>query len=181
MPPAVRSRSASPPARRAARCRRPRTHPTAARHGPAARRLLAAERSGLHRHRAPPDLPVRTARGADAAARPSAAPPPARSRGVDVTLDPTLSQIRHGLRARRRRLWLRRVVRDGTFSLAAVMGLELALALAARIVPLEWGRVAAAAIPLLGALALLVDAVRVRPTLGGHAPAADGEQGLRDR
>src|SRR3972149_3698456 len=130
MPPAVRSRSASPPARRAARCRRPRTHPTAARHGPAARRLLAAERSGLHRHRAPPDLPVRTARGADAAARPSAAPPPARSRGVDVTLDPTLSQIRDGLRPFRRRLWLRRVVRDGTFALTFVVGLELTLAVA---------------------------------------------------
>jgi hypothetical protein len=98
-----------------------------------------------------------------------------------MTLDPTLVAIRSGLPPFRRRLWLRRIVRDATWVVAAIVGLELFLALAARVAPLEWAWSVALAIPIVGIVAVAIDAVRVRPTLAETALALDGEQGLRDR
>ena len=98
-----------------------------------------------------------------------------------MTLDPTLVAIRSGLVPFRRRLWLRRIVRDATWLAAVVVGLELVLAVAGRLAPLGWAWSAALAIPVVGVIALLIDAVRVRPTVAETALALDGEQGLRDR
>ena len=98
-----------------------------------------------------------------------------------MTLDPTIVAIRAGLAPFRRRLWLRRIVRDATWVVAILVGLELLLALAARVAPLGWAGSVALAIPVVGLVALLIDAVRVRPTLAETALALDGEQGLRDR
>ena len=61
------------------------------------------------------------------------------------------------------------------------MALELVLAVAGRLVPLGWAWSAALAIPVVGVVALLIDAVRVRPTVAETALALDSEQGLRDR
>ena len=98
-----------------------------------------------------------------------------------MTIDPTLVAIRSGLAPFRGRLWLRRIVRDATWLAAVVVGLELLLAVAGRLVPLGWAWSAALAIPVVGVIALLIDAVRVRPTVAETALALDGEQGLRDR
>ena len=98
-----------------------------------------------------------------------------------MTLDPTLVAIRSGLAPFRRRLWLRRIVRDAMWALASVVGVELVLAVAARFAPLGWAWSVALAIPVVGIVALLIDAVRVRPTLAETALALDNEQGLRDR
>ncbi len=98
-----------------------------------------------------------------------------------MTLDPALVAIRSGLAPFRRRLWLRRIVRDATWLAALVVALELVLAVAGRLVPLGWAWSAALAIPVVGVVALLIDAVRVRPTVAETALALDGEQGLRDR
>ena len=98
-----------------------------------------------------------------------------------MTLDPNIVAIRAGLAPFRRRLWLRRIVRDATWVVAALVGLELLLALAARLAPLGWAWSVALAVPVVGVVAMLIDAVRVRPTLAETALALDGEQGLRDR
>ncbi len=109
------------------------------------------------------------------------APLATRPEARTMTLDPTLVAIRSGLAPFRRRLWLRRIVRDATWLAAVVVGLELVLAVAGRLVPLGWAWSAALAIPVVGVVALLIDAVRVRPTIAETALALDGEQGLRDR
>ena len=98
-----------------------------------------------------------------------------------MTLDPALVAIRSGLAPFRRRLWLRRIVRDATWLVAAILGLELILAVAARFAPLGWAWSVALALPIIGLVVLLFDAVRIRPTLAETALALDGEQGLRDR
>ncbi len=98
-----------------------------------------------------------------------------------MTLDPLLLELRAGLRPYRRRLWLRRIVRDGSRILAAVTLALLGLAVAARIIAMEMLPALVAAVAVAGLVALLVDAVRVRPTLAEAALALDGEQGLRDR
>jgi hypothetical protein len=67
------------------------------------------------------------------------------------------------------------------WALASVVGVELVLAVAARFAPLGWAWSVALAIPVVGIVALLIDAVRVRPTLAETALALDNEQGLRDR
>ncbi|MDQ3448764.1 MAG: hypothetical protein M3432_06265, partial [Chloroflexota bacterium] len=102
---------------------------------------------------------------------------------VDATSapDPTVMELRRGLRPYRRRLWLRRLLRDGTRIAAIVAAAGLVLAGAARVTPLEWAPLAAAGLILAGILALLVDAVRVQPTLAQTAMALDAEQGLHDR
>ncbi|HEV8053798.1 MAG TPA: hypothetical protein VGP30_03110 [Candidatus Limnocylindrales bacterium] len=98
-----------------------------------------------------------------------------------MTLDPTVLELRRGLRPYLRRLWLRRVVRDGVRLVAVLAAAELLLAVAARITPLEWAPQAAAGLVIVTLLALLVDAARVRPSLTETALALDAEQGLRDR
>jgi hypothetical protein len=54
-----------------------------------------------------------------------------------MSLDPILVELRRGLRRFRRRLWLRRVVRDAV-RIAAMVIVELALAGVARLMPFEW-------------------------------------------
>src|SRR6187551_2904047 len=71
-------------------------------------------------------------------------------------LDPALAQLRAGLAAHRRRLWLRRAVRRAWYVLAAVVVIELVLVVAQRIWPLEAAPLVAAAVPVIGLLALLV-------------------------
>ena len=98
-----------------------------------------------------------------------------------MTMDPTLVDLRARLRPYRRRLWLRRVVRDGMRIVAVVAVAELLLAVLARSMPLGWAPLAAVAIALAGLLAVLIDAARIRPTTAETALALDAEQGLRDR
>ena len=57
----------------------------------------------------------------------------------------------------------------------------LVLAIVARIIPFEWHALSAIAVVLLGMVAIVVDAVRVRPTLAEAALAIDSEEGLSDR
>ena len=89
--------------------------------------------------------------------------------------------MRSGLAAHRRRLWLRRIVRRTWIALAAILVAELVLWTVARFVPLEWAPLMGAAIPVVGALALLVAVVRARPTIGETAIAVDVEGRLGDR
>ena len=98
-----------------------------------------------------------------------------------TTSESTILQLRRGLRPYQRRLWLRRLVRDGARIAAFVAAAGLVLAGAARLTPLGWAPLAAAAMVVAGLLALLIDAARVRPTLAETAMALDSEQGLRDR
>src|SRR6187402_632188 len=98
-----------------------------------------------------------------------------------MTTDPELAELRKSLGRFRRRVWLRRMVRDGSFILAAVVALELALAVVARVFPIEWHAIAAALVVGVGVVAFIVDAIRVRPTLAEAAIAADSEDGLKDR
>ena len=95
-------------------------------------------------------------------------------------LDPALAQLRGGLAAHRRRLWLRRGVRRAWYVLAAVAVIELVLVVAQRIWPLEGAPLIAVAVPVLGLLALLVLVVRARPSLGETALAVDAESGSGD-
>src|SRR5215204_2497389 len=95
-------------------------------------------------------------------------------------LDPALGQLRGGLAAHRRRLWLRRAVRRAWAVLAVVVLVELVLVVARRIWPLESAPLVAAAVPVLGLLALLVLVVRARPSLGETALAIDAESGSGD-
>ncbi len=71
-----------------------------------------------------------------------------------------------------RRTWL---------ALAGIAIAELVLWTVARVVPLPWAPTAAMAIPVFGALVLLVAVVRARPSLGETALAVDGEGHLGDR
>ena len=98
-----------------------------------------------------------------------------------MTLDPLLLELRAGLRPFRRRLWLRRIVRDGTRILAAVAIALLSVAFAARVVALDMVPAIVAAVLVAALVVLLLDAVRLRPTLAETALALDGEQALRDR
>nr|MBA2254832.1 hypothetical protein [Chloroflexota bacterium] len=54
-----------------------------------------------------------------------------------MSLDPQLLGIHSGLRPFRRRLWFRRIVRDAARITALAAVIELALALTARVTPLE--------------------------------------------
>src|SRR5215204_4769753 len=116
--------------------------------------------------------------------KPSVAVPvafvPADPASLGVALDPALAQLRTGLAAHRRRLWLRRAVRRGWMVLAAVAVAELLLVVAQRIWPLEGATVLAAAIPVIGLLVLLVMVTRARPSLGETALAVDAEGGVGD-
>ncbi len=58
---------------------------------------------------------------------------------------------------------------------------ELVLWTVARFVPIEWAPVAGAAIPVIGAMGLLIAVVRARPSLGETALALDTEGRLGDR
>jgi hypothetical protein len=98
-----------------------------------------------------------------------------------MTLDPLLRDLRAGLRPYRRRLWLRRIVRDATRVVAVVVAAELVLVLAARVVPLPSLPLAASVVAGIGVVALLVAAARARPTIAETALALDAEQGLHDR
>jgi hypothetical protein len=100
---------------------------------------------------------------------------------LSTTLDPALQEIRAGLVRHRRRLWLRRSVRRAWFVLASVAAAELVLAVAARLTPIETAPIAAAAIPVLGLVVLLVLVTRVRPSIGETALALDAEAGTGDR
>ena len=93
-----------------------------------------------------------------------------------TTIDPALSELRGRLRPFRRRLWLRRVVRDGTVILGVALAAQLVLAIVARVVPFEWHLLVAAMIIAVSVAALLIDVVRVRPTLAETALALDAEQ-----
>ena len=105
---------------------------------------------------------------------------PADPATLGVALDPALAQLRTGLAAHRRRLWLRRAVRRAWMVLAVVAVAELLLVVAQRIWPLEGATVLAAAIPVIGLLVLLVMVARARPSLGETALAVDAEGGLGD-
>src|SRR4051795_2898324 len=105
---------------------------------------------------------------------------PADPAALGVPLDPALVELRSGLAAHRRRLWLRRNVRRAWSVLAVVMVAELVLAIAQRLLPLEHAPLVAAALPVLGLLALLVLVVRVRPSMGETALAVDAEGGSGD-
>ena len=87
---------------------------------------------------------------------------PADPATLGVALDPALAQLRAGLAAHRRRLWLRRAVRRGWVVLAAVAVAELALVVAQRIWPLEDAPVLGAAIPVIGLLVLVSMTARAR-------------------
>src|SRR6187551_2537919 len=105
---------------------------------------------------------------------------PADPATLGVALDPALVELRAGLAAHRRRLWLRRAVRRAWYVLAVVMVAELLLVIAQRLFPLEQAPLVAAALPVLGLLALLVVVVRARPTMGETALAVDAEGGSGD-
>src|SRR3954449_8854345 len=105
---------------------------------------------------------------------------PADPASLGVALDPALVELRSGLAAHRRRLWLRRSVRRAWYVLAVLMVAELVLAIAQRVFALEQAPLVAAALPILGLLALLVLVVRARPTLGETALAVDAEGGAGD-
>ena len=96
-------------------------------------------------------------------------------------LDPSLLAVRSGLASPRRRLWARRIVRRFWLALAAVFVAELVLWTVARLLPIEWAPQVAVAIPVVGALGLLVAAVQARPSIGETALALDGEAHLGDR
>ncbi len=98
-----------------------------------------------------------------------------------MTTDPQLTELRRSLGRFRRRVWLRRLVRDGSFIIAAVAAVELVLAVIARVIAFEWHAVAAAVVVAVGVVAFLIDAIRVRPTLAEAALAVDSEDGLKDR
>jgi len=98
-----------------------------------------------------------------------------------MTLDPELVALTRRLRPFRRRLWLRRVVRDGVRIGSVVAVGLLLLAVVARVIPFEWHAASAIALVLVGLVAVVVDAVRVRPTLAEAALAIDSEEGLNDR
>src|SRR5687768_11787610 len=98
-----------------------------------------------------------------------------------MTLDPQLHELRTSLGRFRRRVWLRRMVRHGSVILAVVAAAELALAVVARVFPFEFHVVAALAVALIGLVAFVIDAVRVRPSLAEAALAVDSEDGLSDR
>ncbi len=94
-----------------------------------------------------------------------------------MSLDPQLVELRRSLGRFRRRVWLRRVVRDGSLILAAVAAVELALAVIARLMPFDLHLAASVAVVIVGLVVLAVDIVRVRPTLAEAALAV----GLRGR
>ena len=71
---------------------------------------------------------------------------------VDVPLDPALAELRSGLAAHRRRLWMRRAVRRAWYVAVTVAVAELVLAIAQRLVPLEGAPLVALAIPVAGLL-----------------------------
>src|SRR3954462_403797 len=98
-----------------------------------------------------------------------------------VTLDPELVALTRRLRPFRRRLWFRRIVRDGVRIGAFVASGLLILAVIARLIPFEWLGAAAMGVVVAGSVALVIDAIRVRPTLAESALAIDSEDGLNDR
>jgi hypothetical protein len=93
-----------------------------------------------------------------------------------MNLDPQLLELRRSLGRFRRRVWLRRIVRDGTFILAGVVVAELVLAVIARLIPFQWHGLSSVVAIAVGAVALLIDAIRVRPTLAEAALAVDSEE-----
>src|SRR3954468_2170952 len=95
-------------------------------------------------------------------------------------MDPTLGRIRSGLVPHRRRLWFRRIVRPAWLVAAGIAIGVLTVALLQRLFPLPSAMLYAVAIPVLGLLALLVAAVRIRPTIGKTAIAVDAEGGTGD-
>ena len=105
---------------------------------------------------------------------------PADPATLGVALDPALAQLRAGLAAHRRRLWLRRAVRRGWMVLAAVAVAELVLVVAQRHLAARGRARVAAAIPVIGLLVLLVMVARARPSLGETALAVDAEGGAGD-
>src|SRR6187399_651521 len=98
-----------------------------------------------------------------------------------MTTDPELAELRKSLGRFRRRVWLRRMVRHGSFILAGVVAAQLVLAVIARLFPIEWHALAAAAIVVIGVVAFIADAIRIRPSLAEAAIAVDSEDGLKDR
>src|SRR5918994_5092329 len=98
-----------------------------------------------------------------------------------MTSDQQLAQLRRSLGRFRRRVWLRRVVRHGSLILAAVVAVQLILAIVARLLPFEWHLAVAVAVAGVGAVVFIVDAIRIRPTIAEAALAVDREDGLRDR
>ena len=71
-------------------------------------------------------------------------------------LDPALEAIRADLRPHGRRLWLRRIVRRAFLVGGVVAVAEVALFAAARVLPIEILTSLAMAIPVVGAVALVV-------------------------
>ncbi|HEY6058749.1 MAG TPA: hypothetical protein VIV06_12005, partial [Candidatus Limnocylindrales bacterium] len=98
-----------------------------------------------------------------------------------AAIDPELGALRAQLLRFRAALWLRRFVRRAWIALAVVAILEVLLWAAARIAPLEFAAVIAAAIPAVVLVGLLAATVRVRPSLGETALAVDREAALGDR
>jgi hypothetical protein len=101
----------------------------------------------------------------------------ARHGDTGMTLDPELVALTRRLRPFRRRLWLRAYrARWRTHRCRRHHGL-LVLAIIARIIPFEWHAASAVSLVLIGLAAIVVDAVRVRPTLAEAALAIDSEEG----
>jgi hypothetical protein len=98
-----------------------------------------------------------------------------------MTLDPQLRDLRRSLGRFRRRVWLRRMVRHGSLILSIVAAAELALAVIARVTPLDFHLPAAVGVVVVGVAAFVVDAIRIRPSLAEAALAVDSEDGLSDR
>ena len=94
----------------------------------------------------------------------------ARARDVHPLCDQSLLALRSGLATHRRRLWFRRIVRRAWIALAVVVIAEAVLWTVARFVPLEAAPVIGLAIPVLGALGLLMAAVVARPPVSCAAP-----------
>ena len=103
------------------------------------------------------------------------------ARVVAGPMDPTLGRIRSGLVPHRRRLWFRRIIRRAWLVAAGIAAGVLVVAVLQRLFPIPSAMLYAAAIPVLGLLALLVAAVRIRPTIGETAIAVDAEGGTGDR
>src|SRR6187401_3586954 len=98
-----------------------------------------------------------------------------------MTTDPQLTELRKSLGRFQRRVWLRRLVRDGSFILAGVVAAELVLAVVARLFPIQWHAAAAGLVVAIGAVVFAIDAIRVRPSIAEAAIAVDSEDGLKDR
>ena len=96
-------------------------------------------------------------------------------------LDPDLDAIRSHLIGHRRRLWIRRIVRRAWTVASVVLGAEVGLLLAGRLVPIEALPSLLISVAVIGVAGFVLLAVRCRPSIGETALAIDAEGHLGDR